>query len=273
MEQRNHYPSNRSRGQHRPSGSHGHPGTSHSSGPDRRRSERNLHTDRNLGLPKRNSVLEIPAVRTLLFYVLPFLLVNWLIFFLVTTKPSYEVSVSNTHDYRTVDVTFTITSHMPLKTVNLTLDSQPVDLVRSGKNSYTTTVDHNGVLEIYMENFNGMVASGFELVDVLDNETPDITSYSMEDGILTLTVSDTQSGVDFNAIHGVLPDSTQIDPLTIDKNTGIVTFPMNTDQITVLIRDLSGNEYMPSFSVTHTPDAAQLTDSEPNAGKVNIILE
>lgn len=273
MEQNNHYRSDRSRGQHRPSGSHGHSGSSHNSGTDRRRPERNLHTDRNLGLPKRDSVLEIPAVRTLLFYVLPFLLVNGLIFFLVTTKPSYEVSVSNNHDYRTVDVTFTITSHMPLKTVNLTLDSQPVDLVRSGKSSYTTTVDHNGVLEIYMENFNGMVASGFELVDVLDNETPDVTSYFMEDGILTLTVSDTQSGIDFDAICGVLPDSTQIAPLTIDKNTGTVTFPMNTDQLTVLIRDLSGNEYMPSFSVTNTTTAANLTDSEAISGGVNITLE
>ncbi len=235
-----------------------------------RRPQRNSHTYRNLGLPKRNSPLEIPAVRVFLFYILPFLAVNGLIFFLLTTKPSYEVVIGETHDYRTVDVTFTIKSHMPLKMVTLTMDSQPVDLTLTGKNTYTTTIDHNGVLEIYMENFNGMISSSYELVDVLDNETPDITSYSMEDGILTLTVSDSQSGINFDTIHGILPDGTQIVPLTVDKSTGTLTFSMEQDHITLSISDMTGNEYQPSFSVNHETEGAD-SAAEGEAGDASAV--
>lgn len=209
------------------------------------------------------SLLENQTARTILFYILPFLAVNGLIFFLVTAKPSYEIEISSTHDYRTTDVTFTITSHMPLKTVTLTLDSQPVDLVRTDKRSYTTTVTHNGVLEVYMENFNGMVTSGYELVDVLDNETPDITSYSMENGILTMTVSDSQSGINYDSIHGTRSDGTLVEPLSIDKNTGVIVFDMGQERLSVSISDLSGNEYLPSFSIGQTDENG---DGVPDSG-------
>lgn len=205
---------------------------------------------------RRSSILDKEWVRVLLFYILPFVIVNLIIFFLVTTKPSYEVAVANTDDYRTTDVTFTITSFMPLRNVTITLDGEPLDLTRVGRKSYRSTVTRNGVLEIHMENFNHMAVTGYEVIDVLDNELPDVTSYTLTDGQLTLWLSDTQSGIDYENLSAVTGDGRAIAPLSVDKNAGTVVFQIDTTGLTVSIKDMSGNEYQPTFSLTEITEEA-----------------
>ena len=205
---------------------------------------------------RRNSILRLEWVRLLLFYILPFVVVNLIIFFLVTTKPSYEVTIADTNDYRTTNVTFTITSFMPLRNVTITLDGEPLDLTQIGRKSYQSTVTRNGVLEIHMENFNHMAITGYKVIDVLDNELPDVTSYTLADGQLTLWLSDTQSGIDYENLSAVTGDGREITPLSVDKNAGTAVFEIDTTGLTVTIKDMSGNEYQPSFSLTEIVEEA-----------------
>ncbi len=205
---------------------------------------------------KRNSILRLEWVRLLLFYILPFVVVNLIIFFLVTTKPGYEVTIANTSDYRTTDVTFTITSFMPLRSVTITLDGEPLNLTQVGRKSYRSTVTRNGVLEISMENFNHMSITGYEVIDVLDNELPDVTSYTLADGHLTLWLSDTQSGIDYENLSAVTGDGRVIAPLSVDKNAGTAVFEIDTTGLTVSVKDMSGNEYQPVFSLTEVVEEA-----------------
>ena len=205
---------------------------------------------------RRNSILRLEWVRLLLFYILPFIVVNLIIFFLVTTKPGYEVTIANTTDYRTTDVTFTITSFMPLRNVTITLDGEPLDLTPVGRKSYRSTVTRNGVLEIHMENFNHMAITGYEVIDILDNELPDVTSYTLADGRLTLWLSDTQSGIDYENLSAVTGDGRVIAPLTVDRNAGTAVFEIDTTGLTVNVRDMSGNEYQPAFSLTEVIEEA-----------------
>lgn len=209
---------------------------------------------------RRRSILSFEWVRLLLFYILPFIVINLLIFFLVTCKPAYEVEVNGTDDYRTTDVTFSITSHMPLKTVTIRLDDEPLDLVQVGRKSYRSTVTHNGILEVHMENFNGVAVTGYEIIDILDNQLPDVIDYDVEDGLLTLVVSDSQSGIDYDNLTATKADGQIISPVSIDKNTGTVIFEMDPAGLIVNVRDMSGNEYQPSFSVTVIEEGAEQTE-------------
>jgi len=188
-------------------------------------------------------------IQLLLFFILPFIIVNSIIFFLVTTKPKYEVVIEGTNDYRTTDVTFTIKSIMPLKEVTIKMDSEPLDLVKVGKKTYRSTINHNGSLEIYMKNFNGMSLLEYEHIDILDDEPPAIEDYVSEDGLLSFTVIDTQSGIDYSSISARTSAGQQILPLSIDKATGRVSFQMDPDGLSVLVRDMSGNEYVTTFSL------------------------
>ena len=83
--------------------------------------------------------MDSDLIRVLLFYILPFLAVNGIIFFLVTTKPEYELVIGSTNDYRTTEITFSIKSFMPLKEVTIKIDSEPLDLVKTGKKTYRAT--------------------------------------------------------------------------------------------------------------------------------------
>lgn len=208
-------------------------------------------THRRPAVRRKKNILQYEWVRVLLFYIVPFVVINLLIFFLVTTKPSYEVILGDTDDYRTADVTFAITSYMPLKNVTISLDGELLDLVQVGNRKYRSTITRNGVLEIHMENFNGMAVTGYEVIDILDNELPDVVNYSVDENILTMILSDTQSGIDYDNLFATTSDGEEIYPLSVDRNTGVVVFQINTD-LTLHIRDLSGNEYSPSFSLVMT---------------------
>ncbi len=200
-----------------------------------------------------NSFPSSDLVQLLLFFILPFIVVNSIIFFLVTTKPKYEVVIEGTNDYRTTDVTFTIKSIMPLKEVTIKMDSEPLDLVKIGKKTYRSTISHNGSLEVYMKNFNGMALLEYEHIDILDDEPPAIEDYVSEDGLLSFTVVDVQSGIDYASIVAHTSSGQQILPLSVDKATGRVSFQMDPNGLSVSVRDMSGNEYLTTFSLNELP--------------------
>lgn len=212
---------------------------------------------------KYKNTFDSDIIQLLLFYILPFIVVNSIIFFLATTKPKYEVVIEGTNDYRTTDVTFTIKSIMPLKEVTIKMDSEPVDLVKVGRKKYQTTISHNGSLEIYMVNFNSMAVLSYEHIDILDDEPPSIEDYISEDGILSFTIVDTQSGVDFSSISATTPTGEYLLPLTADRASGRVSFQMNSASLTVTAKDMSGNEFLTTFSLNggDSGEAGQTEDT------------
>lgn len=209
-----------------------------------------------------NSILDSEIVQLLLFYILPFIIINSVIFFLVTVKPKYEVHVGETHDYRTTTVTFSIKSYLPLKEVTITLNSEPLDLVRTGKRTYQAVISTNGILDVYMKNFNGMSLSEYEVIDILDDGAPELVSYDVNEGILSLVVKDTQSGIDYASLHATTVSGQVVSPLSVDQANGLVTFQLDPSGLTVSIKDLSGNEYLPSFSVVKEASSDGVSSGE-----------
>ena len=60
----------------------------------------NQRTYRNLRPYKYNNSTSSDLIHLLLFYILPFIIVNAIIIFLATTKPDYGLTISGTNDYR-----------------------------------------------------------------------------------------------------------------------------------------------------------------------------
>lgn len=229
----------------------------------------NQRTYRNPRPYNYNSFPSSDFIQLLLFFILPFIIINSIIFFLVTTKPKYEVVIEGTSDYRTTDITFTIKSIMPLKEVTIKMDSQPLDLVKVGKRTYRSTINHNGSLEIYMKNFNGMALLEYEHIDILDDEPPAIEDYVSDDGILSFTVIDTQSGVDYSSITAQTSTGQQILPLNADKATGRISFQMDPNGLSVSVKDMSGNEFLTTFSLNELdPMDSGETSPQSSSGTV-----
>ena len=97
----------------------------------------------------------------LLCYILPFLAVNLAIFFIVTATPKIEMTISDTTDYKTLDVSFKVHSLLPLKKMTTTLESQPIEFQKE-KGVYHAVLTNNGTLEVYVLSLNGMRAKDIE---------------------------------------------------------------------------------------------------------------
>ena len=207
------------------------------------------HRNKKKNPYNRTSWKDNPILRSLVFYILPFFVINGLIFFFAVYTPSIELTVGDTTDYQSVNVSFRVKSLLPVKHTTVTLDSQPLEVTKEGK-EYHATLTSNGVIQISTESINGMSRTVFEQVNLLDDTPPTIEEdYSLDSNFLTITVSDALSGVDYDNIYGLDEDHEQVEPFSVDQSTGTVVFPMNGNTIVVHIQDFAGNVAEPSYSI------------------------
>ena len=193
-----------------------------------------------------------PILKNLVFYVLPFVIINLLLFTLITASPRIALTVGETTDYRTVDISFKVKSILPIREMTVTLESQPLEMEHSD-GAYRASLDSNGTLDIYVKSWNGMTARHNEHIAVLDDAPPSIDqeNYVLEEGHLEFLVTDSQSGVDYSSIYGTTPDGQNLRPTSTDQGTGRVTFEMEGSELTVFVSDYAGNVSQAAFAI-HT---------------------
>ncbi len=216
---------------------------------DRRESRRSGAHDsgRRTKHPKKRS----EWMDILLFYCLPFVVVNSILFLLVAAKPSITIRIADTKDYRTTVATVTIKCLLPLKEFSSTQEGVPLELEGGEKGQYTAQIVQNGVIEINATCINGMTDTRYEHVNILDDVGPMLgDAYSIEEGVLTLTLEDSQAGLDHQSVHATTPSGATLSPTSIDKQTGTFTFDMNEGSLIVHANDLAGNAMQATFN-TH----------------------
>lgn len=194
----------------------------------------------------------------LLFYVLPFIVINGIIFLLVTARPKAEITIGESSDFISTTMELKVKSLLPIKTMEVSLDSTPIELTKTGGSTYKTTLKNNGTLEVKLTGFNKMKSVSYETVNVLDDTPPVVKDNVLENGILSFRLEDTQSGVDYSSITASDEDNTDILPLSIDRSTGLVTFEIKKENITITAKDKIGNE----LHVTFTPQGDSFEDAE-----------
>ncbi len=211
---------------------------------------------RQVRRPKKRS----EWMNVLLFYVLPFLIINGVLFILVSARPHITIQVADTKDYKTSSVTVTLSSLLPITEFTSAQEGAELLLTREKRNLYTGEISKNGVIEIYAKTINGMTALQYEHVNILDDVAPVINDqYTMEDGILTITFEDSQSGLDPASITAVTPSGISNAPIWSDKLTGTFSFAMGEEPLIIHASDLAGNVMQATFS-THT----QVLDPDGN---------
>lgn len=216
--------------------------------PDRRRTSSGYRRDNG-----KSGFLSV-----LLFYVLPFIVFNGIIFLLVTARPKAEITIGESSDFISTTMELKVKSLLPIKTMEVSLDSTPIELTKTGGSTYKTTLKNNGTLEVKLTGFNKMKSVSYETVNVLDDTPPVVKDNVLENGILSFRLEDTQSGVDYSSITASDEDNADILPLSIDRSTGLVTFEIKKENITITAKDKIGNE----LHVTFTPQGDSFEDAE-----------
>lgn len=209
------------------------------------------------GVRVKKSKLSNEFVKTLLFFVIPYIVINAAVFIIVTATPKVEVKVSDTDNYTSVTASFTVSSLLPLKDIAVTMESEPVEYKKSGS-TYTAEITKNGTFYIEATAVNGMHSVGYADVSVLDDTPPviDETSCHIEQGILTFTISDSQAGVNWSSVYGISSDGEKSIPESVDKEKGRVAIPMLTDSMELHFEDMVGNQRSASVTATTEQMAA-----------------
>lgn len=203
------------------------------------------------GKPLRQTQKKSRGLSIFLGFLIPYLLINGLILFLVITKPEIQAEEPDTSDYRNAHVNFQIDSVLPMRSVKATLEGDTVELAKNGK-VYSAELTANGNLTISVESLNRMTDVAHISINVLDEASPSIDEESViiGSGYVEFQVSDSQSGVDYDSIYGIDGDGDNLKPTDIDKTRGMITFAMKSDSLTVYVKDLAGNQQTASFSLT-----------------------
>lgn len=220
---------------------------------------KNSRSDRRIsGSGYRQKSGRSDFMTVLLFYVLPFLVVNSLIFVLVTAKPRAQVTINDSSDYITTDMELKIQSLLPIKSMELALDGTPVETVKIGPKTYSAKLTNNGMLEVKLTSLNWMKTILYEQVNVLDDTPPTVKDNVIEDGVLSFRLEDTQSGVNYSSIYASDDENPEILPLSIDRSTGLITFELKRDNLSITAKDLIGNE----LHVTFNPQGENLGETQ-----------
>ena len=150
----------------------------------------------------------------LLFYVLPFIVVNSIIFILVTAAPKGDLTIGEADNFTTTTMELKIKSLFPIKAMTVTLDGNEVELTKTASKTYTAVLGSNGTVKVSLTAFNGMKNVFSEQVNILDDTPPDIKDSIIEDGVLSFRLEDTQSGVNYDTIYAYDDDTPEILPLS-----------------------------------------------------------
>ncbi len=222
------------------------------------------------GTRVKGSLLTNKYIRFLLFFLLPYLVINGIILMLVCSSPHISVEVKDTNDYMTAEVDFTVRSLLPIKELKVSLESEPIEAEKTGS-TYKCTVNQNGTFTIEATSLNGMLRSSYTDINILDDTAPSIdeSSINISNGDLIFTISDTQSGVNYDSIYGVINDTETVYPSEIDKSLGFVTLPLpkNAESIELHFEDMVGNARSGRISVTlTTDDNGEGAEAEAEAG-------
>ena len=107
---------------------------------------------------------------------------------------------------------------LPIREVTADLDGHPI-----------------GTLTIHAEGMNAQTSLRSYKVSSLDTEKPKLLDSYSRHGVVYLDVSDTYSGINYDAISGLVPKS-------INKKTGTISFMIPKQPTTIKIPDNAGNE-------------------------------
>lgn len=152
---------------------------------------------------------------------------------------SAEASAVNNSSMARVEVK--IQSALPIREVVLADDTGKfTDGERSGRNIYAAEVKENGTYRITVTANNGKSDSFNTKVRCIDKGLPEAIC-TIRNGRLHVSLSDRESGIDYDDLYCVGSTRGRIKPETADRDSGTAVFPLPKEDVVLYVKDLAGN--------------------------------
>ena len=182
-----------------------------------------------------------------LFWILPFIVINLLIFFIVTAEPNFEITIEDNGSYESADVTVKLLTHYPRKSFEVSFASEPLEMEKTAHNTYKATVTTNGTIEVSVTNINGMNKTSYETVNTIDDAPPVVSEYQRTSDSVSMFFEDDQSGVDFGSVYALDHNGETVTPSLLDEGESFVSFNFTSASLEVHVKDKAGHESVTIF--------------------------
>ena len=153
-----------------------------------------------------------------------------------------DFSVVDTTDHGIVTYEVNTSRWVNVKSVTAQMSNQLVPVTQSDKHSYIVKPTANGELFIQVTYFNNMVSDQAFQVTGVDRQAPVVEDSHLKEGVVTLVLSDDNSGVDYDAISitALTGESLPVTPAMVEgKET--ISFPYEGGNVDIVIPDRAGN--------------------------------
>lgn len=183
-------------------------------------------------------------------FLLPFVTINGIVFFLFIQTPKINVLDTDSKDYEENKIKFTIKSALPITNINVYFQDQEVPYTKFGA-YYAIDAKDNGTYQIIVSSLNKASSNSYINIETVDSEPPKInTSEATITGdTLSVTITDGQTGINYDNVYGINEDQSTIEPSYIDKASGTIQFKFeNKKKLTIHIEDMYGNSSEATFN-------------------------
>lgn len=139
-----------------------------------------------------------------------------------------------------VEVTVDTAALLPIKSVRITLDGEPLSYEESG-HAYRVSVQGNGTLLAEVTTINNQTAEATAEIRAFADRKPTIGAHELKNGRFVFTVEQGSYPVDFAGIYALNEEGGAVRPSSWDEASGQVTFEDVEGVYNFFIPDVKGN--------------------------------
>lgn len=153
-----------------------------------------------------------------------------------------EFTVDKHVDHGVVRYDVTVNSLFNIKSVTAQLNNKMLPVTQSDRCIYNITPTDNGEMYVQVLYFNNMAKEQTITVTEVDRISPQVVESHLQNGVVTLVLSDDGSGIDYDAICITALTGEQLD-ITRDDTDGVesISFDYPGTNVDIVIPDMAGN--------------------------------
>lgn len=134
-----------------------------------------------------------------------------------------------------------VDTFMLVRRITATIDGHSIPVYEMDSHVYSVEPTRNGQMDVTVTLVNNQTLTHSIDVSDVDLDVPVVTGSGMEKGNVYLLLSDTGSGINYEAITATYPDGTSVPLSSYDESTGRITFDHPKESLNVLIPDYAQN--------------------------------
>ena len=205
--------------------------------------------NRRLKTKHKMPIIEI-VLRIFFGFLIPYVLINGIIFFLFIQTPKIQVIDQDSKDYEENKIKFSIDCLLPITDVKTYFQEAEIAYSKLG-NTYVIDAENNGTYQIKVMALNRASVNSIVEVETQDGVAPtiDLNSAIITGNTLILSVHDDQSEINYDNLYATLENGDKLTPTYVDKSSGTVQFQITEGKkIVIHVEDTFGNHSETSFT-------------------------